>query len=105
MVQGSALCSVTSRVGGGASGTCGAEDGIGTSYVDRTQVGTETGGEGKAEEARCQQKAEKENPIEILSSDRGADAMFFSPKWKYGVHIRPAKTWNFPKTNRVSATA
>ena len=62
-------------------------------------------GEGQAEEARCQQKAEKENLIQNLNSDRGADAMFFPPKWKYGVHIRQEKTGNFPETNGVSATA
>ena len=36
-------------MGGGANGAWGTEEGIGTSYVDHTQVGAETagGGEGR----------------------------------------------------------
>ena len=34
-------------------------------------------GVGKAEKARCQEKAEKENLIQNLNSDRGAGPVFF----------------------------
>ena len=40
-------------------------------------VQKQEGGEGQAEEARCQQKAEKEFPVlNLVSSDRGADSRF-----------------------------
>ena len=60
-------------------------------------------GEGKAEEARFQQKAEKENLIQNLNSDRGAKTMFFfptkveiwSPHQAREDQEFPQKKWNF----------
>ena len=50
-------------------------------------------GEGKAEEVRCQQKADKDNFLVPTSSALSEAQMPFSvpPKWKWVIWVRPEK--------------
>ena len=100
-----ALGSLTWRVGEGAGGARGTEDGIGTRYSGHTQGSAETGGgggEGRRGEVPAEGRQGQFPGSNFISSVRGTDAVFCSPKVEMG-DLGQAREEG--KTNGVLAAA